>query len=97
MKKTHILFILLIASASGLPAQEVDYSKLTGPYLGQKEPGLSPEIFAPDIMTSSQGYHSPISFSPDMREAIWRPMLNENVIYYSRIESGRWSTPERIN
>jgi hypothetical protein len=67
-----------------------------GGYPGQEPPGTTPELFAPAIMTSPQGYHSPISFSPDMREAIWRPMLNENVIYYSRIESGRWSTPERI-
>jgi len=94
MKTAVLILIFLLNAGYGAYSQQNDFPILQGKYLGQKEPGLIPELFGPVIMNSSQGYHSPISFSPDMKEAIWRPMQLSNVVYYSRIESGRWSKPE---
>lgn len=75
-----------------------DFAVLKGPYLGQKIPGTIPELFAPDLMTSPQGYHTPIIFSPDLNEAIWRPMVREiNQLYYSKIENGIWTEPVVLN
>ena len=70
-----------------------DFPKLSGPYLGQEPPGMTPELFAPAIMNSEVGYHSSIIFSPDLTEAFWSPMARENILFYSRIVNGYWSTP----
>ena len=45
-----ISFFLLIAAVL-ISAQDDEFSKLTGPYLGQKPPALKPEIFAPGIIS----------------------------------------------
>ena len=44
-----ILFSILFVFSSH--AQQDDFSVLKGPYLGQKPPGLVPEIFAPSIVS----------------------------------------------
>jgi hypothetical protein len=55
---------------------------IQGPYLGEKPPGLTPKVFAPGILCSTQNEFS-ITFSPDGRE-----------IYFSRTGAGvmlcRW-------
>jgi Tol biopolymer transport system component len=45
MKKRIFVISLLLASAVNINAQETDFPRLTGPYLGQKPPGMKPEIF----------------------------------------------------
>ena len=52
--KANILIIAVIMSILpffGCNAQnekkEADFPELKGPYLGQKQPGMKPEIFAP--------------------------------------------------
>ncbi|MBO3697257.1 PD40 domain-containing protein [Roseivirga sp. E12] len=42
-------------------------SLLEGPYLGQKPPGLTPEVFAPGII-STKGWEMSGVFTPDMKE-----------------------------
>ncbi len=43
------------------------YPILKGPYLGQKPPGLTPEVFAPDVVTTKY-YEFNGVFTPDMKE-----------------------------
>lgn len=53
---------------------------LEGPYLGQKPPGLTPEVFAPGIVTT-EDWGDAGSFSPDMNEfhvGRWR-VVNEKL------------------
>jgi hypothetical protein len=45
--------------------QEKNSPVREGPYLGQKPPGMSPEVFAPGIISSEKGVHSSPVFSPD--------------------------------
>ncbi len=52
-KRIYIIFILLVKVAS-IIAQQKDFPKLTGPYLGQKPPGITPELFAPGISSKVQ-------------------------------------------
>lgn len=48
-------------------AQKDDSAVLKGPYLGQKSPGMTPEIFAPGIVsTKACELHG--AFSPDGEE-----------------------------
>jgi len=66
-KDGHSAGIFLIAVLM-VYAQQGDYPKLSGPYLGQKPPGMTPEIFAPGIVSSSGAMEYGISFTPDGKE-----------------------------
>ncbi len=77
-------------------AQPSDFENLIGPYLGQKPPGDTPEIFAPGIISTADHEYG-ISFSTDLNE-----------IYLKRIASGtrrnlvfsheniKWRGPEEV-
>ncbi|MBE0655504.1 MAG: hypothetical protein IH594_17005, partial [Bacteroidales bacterium] len=66
MKKL-ILISFVVAVALTTVAQQSDFSKLRGPYLGQNPPGLTPEIFAPGIISTEQ-FEFGGTFSPDGTE-----------------------------
>ncbi|MFC1660300.1 ankyrin repeat domain-containing protein [Gemmatimonadota bacterium] len=70
------------------------FPELSGPYLGQPEPGDAPARFAPGIV-SGHGFnseHSPAAFSPDGTEVYWTRAFR-GPIPFSRIENGRWTAP----
>ena len=64
MKKPFLTSILLIMTAITINAQQGDFPKLTGPYLGQKPPGMTPEIFAPGIVSTGMREFASV-FSPE--------------------------------
>jgi len=70
-KKLLLIICLLPAAAMVLLARPSDSPKLTGPYLGQKPPGMTPEIFAPGMLSRFSMLHGKIVFSPDGLEAFW--------------------------
>jgi hypothetical protein len=49
-------------------AQQKGFPKLTGPYLGQKPPGMKPELFATGIVSSSDATEYGIALMPDRKE-----------------------------
>jgi len=81
-------------------------SVLEGPYLGQTPPGLTPEVFAPDII-STKGWEYGVVFAPGMKELYWVREVSvdaeakrELVVYeqknnkwYERVISPRRGTP----
>jgi ankyrin repeat protein len=71
MKRTAFISYLFIVVAASLFTQPSDFPKLTGPYLGQKPPGMTPEIFAPGILSRYSMLHGKLVFSPDGLEAFW--------------------------
>ncbi|PCI63178.1 MAG: hypothetical protein COB37_05570 [Kordiimonadales bacterium] len=67
---------------------------LEGPYLGQKTPGLTPEVFAPGIV-STTGWEYGVAFTPDMKEIYFIREVNaktdpkqEFVVYQNK--DNRW-------
>lgn len=60
----NIITIALLTSLSSMASAE---TKLTGPYLGQKAPGLTAEVFAPNII-STKGWEYGVVFAPNMKE-----------------------------
>lgn len=69
MKSIYPSMILLLSTvmlSSTVQAQD-EMPVLEGPYLGQKLPGFTPEIFAPGIVSTEQRDGSGF-FSPDMKE-----------------------------
>jgi hypothetical protein len=70
---------------------------LKGPYLGQKPPGIKPEIFAPGIISTSSYEHSSVTFSPDGNEVYWSKFLYNHsfqVIMFMERKNGEWTKPK---
>lgn len=62
---------MLLVMAITIDAQQSDFPKLTGPFLGQKPPGLVPEVFAPGVLSQFSMLHGKIVFSPNGLEVFW--------------------------
>ncbi len=90
--------LLILRGADQNPQK---FPKLTDPYFGQTPPGIKPELFAPDIVSTNRHGHSAVAFSPDGTKAYWSSYFfpvdsgyAEGAIVYSRIENGQWTIPE---
>lgn len=68
MKKLCLATFLLIVAVITINAHQTEFPKLTGPYMGQKPPGMTPELFAPEIISREDTREFAITFSPDGRE-----------------------------
>jgi len=98
MKK--FIFILLLFIAFGCNTKQLEYEKdsfpvLKGKYLGQNEPGLIPEIFAPNIVSTGMTEIN-ACFSPDFSELFYTIILpsRKYVIISMSYENDKWSEPE---
>lgn len=91
-----ILTLVFVGCDSNTGKQTSDTPVLEGPYLGMKPPGDTPEIFAPDIISTNMNA-AKIVFSPDGKEIFFR-LMNYNHSFYTivfmRQENGVWSKPE---
>jgi Tol biopolymer transport system component len=89
-----IFILIFLCNYTNAEQKTVEFSKLTGPYLGQKLPKWIPEIFAPGVISSSgMKMHSPLVFSPDGTEVYWstaRPLT----IYFMKMKNNKWTKPE---
>ena len=70
MKRVVILFYLLVMSQSDLFSQQDDFLSLVGPYLGQKPPGMIPEIVTGKIASTKYDIAG-FSFSPNGNEIVF--------------------------
>jgi len=89
-----IFLILFIVLTFNHFAKEDNFSKLTGPYLGQKPPGMTPEIFAPGIVTTSSNEAYP-SFTKDGKEFYFK-CSDRGGWLYTHVVSGKWSCPRIV-
>jgi len=67
-----------------------------GPYLGQKPPGMTAEVFAPGLVSSSSFEHSRLEISKDGTAFYWvvQPMRGKQLIWSThRAADGSWSKP----
>ncbi len=64
---------------------------LRGPFLGQEEPGLEPEVFAPGLISTRGGFEFSCSFSPDGGEFYFNREFHISVC---RREEQGWTAPE---
>jgi len=77
-------------------AQQDNFPVLKGPYLGQKPPGMTPELFAPGII-STCSQHSSAYFSRDGKEVYFSRMLpRPSAIMYMCEENGQWTSPRVV-
>jgi len=98
MKKIPLI-ILLISFIGNGNAWQPDFPVLTGPYLGQKPPGMTPEIFAPGIVSSEEFIEFKGSFSPDGKEYyFYKHALPEFIptLFFTKVENGVWTEPTEL-
>jgi Tol biopolymer transport system component len=64
-------------------------------YFNQRKVGLTPEIFAPGVITTSTTSEFARTYSPDYKYYFFtrRNVSNANRLYYSENISGEWTTP----
>lgn len=70
------------------------FPKLHGSYLGQNPPELTPKVFCPGFLKPPEGFHSTVTFTPDMKEAYWTSQGTHT--YRSKLENGVWTRPSEI-
>jgi Tol biopolymer transport system component len=76
-------------------ARQDDFQVLKGPYLGQKPPGMNPQVFARGIVSTAQGEFN-AAFSPDGKEFFFS--VNEpggrETMKFMKLENDRWAPPQ---
>nr|NQU90068.1 PD40 domain-containing protein [Bacteroidota bacterium] len=100
MKITGLFILTMIISLTAVFAQEKiennsNFPIFEGNYLGQKPPGITPEIFAPNIISTGD-YERALVFSPDYNELYYQMRGREynTFIIHMEKENDRWLKPE---
>jgi len=95
-KFQSIIFIalLLMIGISEAQEKESDFPVLKGPYIGQKPPGMTPEIFAPGIVSTDHN-EGCSGFINDGKLFIFRRTFSRNsdAIYITELKDGTWTKP----
>ncbi len=85
--------VISITASRVLPAFiQNNYPPVEDRYLGQKPPGLVPELFAPEII-KSEFREAEAAFSPDLREFYFRKRGGEykrNTLFVIQYKNNRW-------
>ncbi len=90
------LFAPLVPSPQA--AQRQRFEDLTGPYLGQKPPGLTPAVFAPGLV-STGAFERDVAITPEGREIYFSmvgPGYAHSGVVVTRLVDGHWTEPEIV-
>lgn len=92
---TVVFFALAGILQAQQPEEKFSIGSLKGKYLGQKEPGLTPELFAPGIVSTGLNELN-AAFSPDGNEFYFsiRNGWMQMVICSMKKTGDEWSSPE---
>jgi hypothetical protein len=94
---TILSFSLILVFGCNSPSENevTDFPILNGDYLGQTEPGNTPEIFAPNIISTGMAEINAV-FSPDYKEFYYsiRMPSGQLVIMVLKNDGSKWSQPE---
>jgi Tol biopolymer transport system component len=95
MKKLILITCALLVAAMITNAQQTDFSKLIGPYLGQKPPGEKAELFGDGILSTGLSELNTVFF-PGGKEVIFSVQCGDMkwALVMTREENGRWREPE---
>lgn len=100
MKSINSAVVLcLMGLALGI-LQGKEFPILKGSYLGQKPPGMIPEIFAQEVLNTAEMGAFCTIFSPDGTEfyfAYYKRTGDSCDIYRMNQKNGQWSPPERLH
>lgn len=104
MNRKSALLIIAVTTAillsGAIKAQKIksEFPVLEGPYLGQKAPGMTPEIFAPGIVSVDKYSEFVCIFMPGAEECIFDRYGDDEypngTIFTTQIENGKWIEPK---
>ncbi|MCF0063760.1 hypothetical protein MUK70_00270 [Dyadobacter chenwenxiniae] len=95
MSHLRSLFIALLILPNLLLAQKTALQ--SSMYLNQKLPGITPAVFAPNLISSKDHYEYGSVFSKDGKEFYYAVIINDKPqIRYSRFVDNTWTTPETV-
>jgi Tol biopolymer transport system component len=87
---TLTCFVLLLLALLALPDTIISQERpQTGPYFGQVAPGMEPEIFAPGLVSTSEG-EGCIVFSADGRRVVFRRFGTANLLLEGEDTADGW-------
>jgi len=97
MKASRVLLALVSTMLmGGLPSAGQSFPELKGPYLGQKPPGMSPQPFAPGIITTDEEEGSS-GFARGATVFLFQKFLQGRChTYVTRLRNGVWTAPELL-
>lgn len=75
-------------------ANDKDFPPLENRYLGQKPPGLIPELFAPGIVSTEEYLETVVTFLPDMKELSFTRSggkYKEPTFFVMQNKNNKWS------
>lgn len=78
--------------AKGADKQPQMFLVMKGNYLGQRKPGKQPEIFLKGIISTSEGIHGTVAFSPDNNEVSWTSDGSKG-LQIMKVKDGQWTKP----
>lgn len=95
-KKMTSAFLFTLLFVLNSAAQNDHFPILKGPCLGQKSAGMTPEIFAPGILSRFIILHGKLVFSPDGLETFWTCNAAPAQSRWTarQTSKGVWSAPE---
>ena len=86
----------MIAMLLTLPAlAQEEWPVVTGPLLGQDPPGMTPEVFAPGLISTDSARELNAVFSPDMRIFMFTRLVNGVMKMHFTYQTGEgtWTEP----
>jgi hypothetical protein len=89
-KLNFVGLLIAINFAASSFAQQSDFPVLKGPYLGQKPPGETPEIFAQGIVSTEADEYA-LEISPSGSEILFT--RNGSLVLITRQRNGTWNEP----
>jgi hypothetical protein len=95
--RTRLFFLISIFLFPGAGmVRQAEFPVLSGPYLGQKPPGLTPEIFAPGIVSTGLQELNSV-FSPDGREFYFCVRnMGASSLFVMKCTQSVWGRPEPL-
>jgi len=91
--KTLLIFIFVFVLYVDLNGKK-EWPVLKGPYLGQKSPGLNPELFGPGVISTNH-HENCLNFTPDGKECFFvvgGPPIY--VIVTMKMGKNQWTKPQ---
>jgi len=87
-----ISLFILILPLSNMAYDQNEKPELAGKYLGQTPPTLTPQIFAPGLVSIQGRYEMGVSFTTNLEEIYLSSQKEGDVAYihYSQINNGVW-------
>ena len=92
-KTLGIGILLSIIFTFQINAQNDDSTILKSPYLGQKPPGMMPEVFAPGIVSTKEYREFSGTFTPNGTEYYFFRFAEGAGMMVTRLQNGVWTVP----